>query len=393
LTVSKVAGYNIGCRHCGSLSGDEDIITANCKNIAETELKSGETLVIKKINPPLESYADNVTCWDVVRDDLLVGVFEPWLFTPYYIGEIQGDVVGSMACFTPVENPEVGLVEFVNTEENHRRKGVSTALLRQLISHFEVDGGLALYLCTTNPVAGRMYENCGFSYLVGDGMRYLTREAGDFDAGYLAKTGAASVRQAHWGDLPGVSALFCHREPAWEIKEYLSHCFKDTRFEGHFMRLMRRIEEDRGVIQILENDCKRVVGCVIVERLPTFHQQHVAHLSIRVAPDYGRHSCELLDAAVDCAHQIGISILQSYVAECDADAKDVLAAASFTEEAVLRGRLRTTDGFTDLAVYSRILSEVPPQHSQHKYYGERQPWQTERIHELGKAMPRYTEHK
>ena len=74
-----------------------------------------ETLVIKKINPPLESYADNVTCWDVVRDDLLVGVFEPWLFTPYYIGEIQGDVVGSMACFTSVENPEVGLVEFVNT--------------------------------------------------------------------------------------------------------------------------------------------------------------------------------------------------------------------------------------------------------------------------------------
>ena len=164
MTASKVAGYNIklhnGCRQCGSLSGEEDIITANCKNIAETELKSGATLVIKKINPPLESYADNVTCWDVVRDDLLVGVFEPWLFTPYYIGEIQGDVVGSMACFTSVENPEVGLVEFVNTEENHRRKGVSTALLRQLISHFEADGGLALYLCTTNQVAGRMYENC-----------------------------------------------------------------------------------------------------------------------------------------------------------------------------------------------------------------------------------------
>ena len=142
------------------------------------------------MDPPLGAWTGKVSCWwEHVEEDLLSGAFAPWLRSPYYIGEIDGEVAGYMTCLIPARNPEVGLVEFVSTAEEHRRKGVGTALLRQLIARFEANGGLALYLCTTNPGAGRLYESCGFDYYVGDGMRYLAAAAGDFEAGYLAGPG------------------------------------------------------------------------------------------------------------------------------------------------------------------------------------------------------------
>ena len=332
------------------------------------------------MDPPLGAWTGKVSCWwEHVEEDLLSGAFAPWLRSPYYIGEIDGEVAGYMTCLIPARNPEVGLVEFVYTAEEHRRKGVGTALLRQLIARFEANGGLALYLCTTGPGAGRLYESCGFDYFVGDGMRCLSEAAGDFDAGYLARAGDASVREAHWGDLPGASVLFCHPQPAWEIKEYLSHCFRGTRFEGHFMRLMRRVEEDRGLIVVLENPRRRVVGCAIAERLPTFHQQHVAQLSFRVAPEYADQTGELLDAAASRAHRIGVCVLQAYAAEGDGDAGQALEQAGFELEAVLPRRLRTGNGLTGLAVYGRQLAETGPRRPRHEYYGERRPWQTERI--------------
>lgn len=349
-------------------------------NCATVKLKSGEPLVIKEVEPPLGRYAGSVGCWwDAVDEDLLAGVLAPWLRCPYYIGEINGQVAGYMTCLTSVRNPEVGLVEFVSTANEHRRKGVGTALLRHLIARFEAQGGLALYLCTTNPVAGQLYENCGFHYSVGDGMRYLSATAVNFDASYLAREGEAIAREADWGDLPGATVLFCHPRPAWEIKEYLSHCFRDTRFEGHYVKLMRRVEEDRGVIVVLENGRQRVVGCAVVERLPTFQQQHVGQMSVRVAPEYDDRTDALLDAAAARAHAMGISVLQTYVSDADTDAGRTLEEAGFECEGILPRRLRTAGGLTGVAVYGRHLGETGAWRPLDAYYGERKPWQAERV--------------
>ena len=347
---------------------------------ATVKLKTGEALVVREVEPPLGRYAGSVGCWwDAVDPDLLDGALAPWLRCPYYIGEIDESVAGYMTCLTSVRNPEVGLVEFVSTANEHRRKGVGTVLLRQLIDSFETNGGLALYLCTTNPVAGQLYENCGFDYFIGDGMRYLSATAGDFDARYLTREGDAIAREADWGDLPGATVLFCHPHPSWEIKEYLSHCFRETRFEGHYVKLMRRVEEDRGVIIVLENRRKRVVGCAVIERLPTFQQQHLGQLSFRIAPEYNDQATELLEAAGARAYGIGISVLQTYVSDEDSDAGSMLEEAGFEREAVLPGRLRTAGGLTGIAVYGRELGDTGPWRPPEDYYGERQPWQEQRV--------------
>ena len=41
------------------------------------------------------------------------------------------------------------------------------------LADFQARGGVAMYLCTTNPDAFALYASEGFSELIGDGMRYL----------------------------------------------------------------------------------------------------------------------------------------------------------------------------------------------------------------------------
>ena len=124
----------------------------------QVKLKNAETLTIKTILPPLGHYASYVGCWSNIRDELLFGQLKEWLYTPYFIGEIVGDIAGSMSYFAGTEHAEVGTVEFVATAQHHRRKGVACALLAALIDHFIVRDGRALYLCTTTPYAGALYE-------------------------------------------------------------------------------------------------------------------------------------------------------------------------------------------------------------------------------------------
>jgi GNAT superfamily N-acetyltransferase len=345
-----------------------------------TELKTGEELVIKMLIPPLFNYANKVECWNDIREELLGGQMARWLFAPYFVGEIDGEVVGSMSYFTPADTRDIGLVEFVNTAEKHRGKGVASALLAKLIERFRIDRGLVLYLCTNNPIAGMLYEKHGFWYNVGDGMRNVTFGAEDFDKSYLAFYGTARVRDATWGDLPRASALYNHPEPQWFIKDYLTHSFRDTRFESHFVKLMRRIENKRGALLVLENHKQRVVGVAAIERFDTFYEQHVALLSFRVCPSYFEQASELLNAIVRKARELSITTIQTYIADCDDEQIQLVKKAGFSYEARLRNRLRNEDRLMDLLVYTLLLpGTARPLRSKGDYYGGRKQWQAERI--------------
>ena len=217
-------------------------------NSAETtvQLRSGEKLMIEVCEPPFPGGEHSLCWWGDIAADLMAGNLRPWLYTPYYLGKIDGELVGYMGCQTPADTREVGLVEFVWTAEAHRRKGIASLLLGRLVEEFTQAGGLALYLCTANPHAGSLYERHGFRYFVGDGMRYLAPGAGDFDRDYLEGGSPAEVRDATWADLPGASVLYNHPEPRWIVKDYLSQSFRDTRYESHFVKTLRRLEGQRG---------------------------------------------------------------------------------------------------------------------------------------------------
>jgi GNAT superfamily N-acetyltransferase len=349
-------------------------------------LRTGERLTIHMLEPPLGPYASQVGCWSDIRDELPGGKLTTWLFTPYFVGEINGEVAGSMSYYTPTDTRDVGVVEFVQTAERHRRKGIASALMARLLERFQVEGGLALDLCTTNPHAGALYEKHGFWYLVGDGMRYRAPAAPEFDTTYLAFAGAARIRTATWADLPRAAMLYNHPEPRWLVKEYLTRVFRDMRFESHFVRLMRRIEQQRGAFLVLENPQRRVVGTAVFERLDSFAEQHVATLSFRVCPAYRTQAAELLEAAAQHAAELSIHCLQVFSAAGDEDQQELLAAAGFTIEACLRERLRdgdrseATQGWRDMLVFSRTMPGAGrPVRDPGDYYGARRDWQEQRI--------------
>jgi len=345
-----------------------------------TTLKNDEELVIRVQEPPMGDYTDQVGCWQDVREDLLSGAFSPWLVTPYFIGEINGEVASYMSYYAPVETPDVGVVEFVQTREQHRQKGIASLLMEELVKRFRQEGGKALYLCTTNPIAGHLYEKHGFWYHVGDGMRYLSPDAQDFDEIFWGFCGNAQIREANWGDLPRLSALYNHPDPVWKLKDYLTQTFSDMRYESHFVKLMRRIEDDRGGFFVLENPEKRVVGAVAFERLDTFYEQHIATLGFRIIPPYFDQTVDLLNAAVEKAQSLSIRTLQIPIAACDKDQIELVKAAGFAEEARLKDRLCTEDGWMDTVIYTQTIPKIlAPFREIDAYYGTRKQWQIERI--------------
>ena len=73
-------------------------------NSAETttvQLRSGEKLTIEVCEPPFPGGEHSLCWWGDIAADLMAGNLRPWLYTPYYLGKIDGELVGYMGCQTP----------------------------------------------------------------------------------------------------------------------------------------------------------------------------------------------------------------------------------------------------------------------------------------------------
>ena len=210
-------------------------------------------------------------------------------------------------------------------------------------------------------------------------MRYLAPGAEDFDRDYLDGGGPAEVRDATWADLPGASVLYNHPEPRWIVKDYLSESFRDTRYESHFVKTLRRLEGRRGICLALENVKRRLVGLATVERRGTFAEQHTGVLSFRVAPAFSGQAADLLGAVVERCAALEIAVLYVYLADCDDDQKQLLEEVGFGEEARFKRRLRVDGRYVDMVVYARTLAQMATAlFDEGYYYGGRKDWQRER---------------
>lgn len=353
-------------------------------------LKTGETLVITVEEPPFdESYDWRGLCWwSGIRERMLSGGLNEWLYAPHFMGWIDGIRVGGMCYYASAGVRDVGVVEFVGTSEQHRRKGIASAVLDALIRNFVEQRGRALYLCTTNPAAGALYEKHGFMYHTGDGMRYLAPGSEKFDHEYFQHAGEAFTRAATWADLPHASALYNHPFPAWYLKDVLTDCSAATRYESHFLRVMKDMEDGLGTVIALEAPNKRLVGMAALRRPNNHFLQHTAVLSFRVCPAYEGQASELLEAICCGAEAMGVEYVTAYVAGSDRRESAILRENGFRMESRLSNRLLTEEGRDDLLLLTRVLS--PPESAQREpveYYGNRKEWQRQRIAEMGRGSP------
>lgn len=347
-------------------------------------LRNGETLDISVLNPPIPDHMAHLVWWDIAKQELISGAVSHWLHTAYYVGRINGSFAGSLACYKPADTHDIGVIEFVKTEEHHRQKGIADAILGLALDHFRVCGGMALYLCTANPAAGALYEKHGFKYHLGDGMRYLASGFEHFDETYFGYSGAGTVRNAHWGDLPRVSALYNHGQPEWLIKDYLSQAFVDTRFEQHFVKLLKRTEGNEGFFLVMESPERSVVGAAALFRFDSYYEQHAAELTIRIVLAYDAHIGDLFSEVEKRARSPGISILQIHTAQCDTSLLAHLKDAGFSEQGRLKEHLMTDEGTIDMLIYRKRLADPPDLlYTRDHYYGGRFGWQQHKIDQEG----------
>ena len=93
-------------------------------DVSSVALRSGERMSVSIVEPPLTEYARRSPegrlvnwLWGDIKDEVISGEMRPWLYTPYAVGEIGPELVGSLAYYTSTYNQEVGLIQFVETDE------------------------------------------------------------------------------------------------------------------------------------------------------------------------------------------------------------------------------------------------------------------------------------
>ena len=95
-------------------------------------LRDGGTMRIARYLPPMDTFSGRVRTWDPIQDDLFNGALAETLYTPHFVGIIDGEYAGSLGYYVPADTRDVGIVEFVATEDRHRRKGVADALMSRM---------------------------------------------------------------------------------------------------------------------------------------------------------------------------------------------------------------------------------------------------------------------
>ena len=346
-------------------------------------LANGEALTIRVLEPPLGDYAERIEYWwRDIREPLVAGDLAETSLDRFIVGELQGEYVGSMTYATARRRSEVAVLGMVWTRPDQRRKGIATQLLRQTIADFRALGGMAMYLCTTNPNAYALYHKQGFRPLIGDGMRYLAPGCEDFDRTYFAHDGPASIRPGTWGDLAPVSSLYNQPQPDWFIKDYPRRVFRDIRYEGHYRRVWLPTQERQGAVLVLENRRQRVVGIASTVAVDSYVEQHTHVVDCWACPAYLAQLPELLSAVVERTRAAGAETLQAHLAEGDRAKQQIFQEAGFREEARLTDRLRVDAepaGRQDLCVYHLSLDgRASPAHPASGFYGARPAFQSRR---------------
>ena len=345
------------------------------------QLRSGELMEIRVLRPPLvPEDAVHIGTWQKLREDLVNGNLRTSLDTVFFVGSIGEATVGSLGYYTPMDTHDVGIVEFVQTDDGHRRKGIARTLMHALIDHFESSSGQALYLCTGNPHAGALYEQLGFEYLTGDGMRRINPSVNVFDDSYLGSHGTATIRDTTWADLPRAAVLYNHPEPSWMLKDPITHCYQDTRYERHFVDMRAEIESTGGASLALAAPDERLVGLSSFSPGHSFFDHHVATMGFRTAPAYFDQAVDLLEATIARAETHGVRDLRIPIADGDADQYNLLAQAGFTLLTRMADGLRDGEVWRDLLWMTRRTADnVPPARKQETFYAERKDWQRDRL--------------
>ena len=339
------------------------------ETIGEVALKTGEMMTMQRVRAPFGDRGEDIVNFMYVRHPeytncswhlnckrIVAGEFADVSRDIFFLGLLDGDIVGTTWYATPLDNGDLGTFGRVVTLGEHRRKGISTILCQAALDDFRTQGGWCMHLGTSrkNP-AHLIYEKLGFrhyNFMEDNGTIMRTVLQGDYDSfesEYFAGGQPVGLRPLHWGDLARAELLV--NLPHWFLKDYTLGIYANTPFEGQFFDLMERVSDQGEIGTALTTNDGRMVGLAYTSRTNAggAAQDHLRVLECVVHPNYAENAPQLVAAvALDCPAWK----LLAYASALDVQRCEALEEAGFVQEATVEGALEDAASEFDLYIYS-----------------------------------------
>lgn len=321
--------------------------------LAVVPLKSGESLYVSCVLGPDPAEAEHIPpvlfhkggVWNWHIEKALTETLDD-LENRFYIGEVDGEIVGNICTF---EQGGVGIFGHVFTREDQRRKGIATAIMQVLMEDFHQRGGKSLFLGTGyDSPAYHIYHSFGFRGIrPGSGtMRYdvPSQEEGVLLPGEIEPT----IREANWGDWARLNLLMMR--PGEPFLRNLAYgWFGPSNVEGSYLSLQEaRAEDDRYRAWTMETPTRIPIGFATLTPARPWPQP-LWHLDFFVHPDFTRHSSSFLKS-----FDLPEGKIQAYTEATEHGLAQALTDAGWQQEGLLKGHLIADDGKRDVIVWGRL---------------------------------------
>jgi GNAT superfamily N-acetyltransferase len=316
-------------------------------------LRDGGRMTVRLVEPPQPDYARRLCHFLAHKDDSplrairqrLEGRYAQHCIDRYFVGEIDGRIVGQAWYGLPRAGTGVGNFGHVYTEPEFRGRGVATHLVRLLAEDFACSDGVCL-LCGAGRESLPIYRRVGFQTIEpgaehGPTVLLNPSAAGSFEEleqRYYLPGLAVQVRPGHAGDRHDCDRMLDFSPAARALRRRWRAVFIAARVPT-FMDALFGVEDGRGLVTVLANAEGRIMGWAFALTLGSEAEEGLKTLDLFVHPNY------LADAPLLAARTAERAEgAYAFAAACDGEKVAALARAGFREEYRFRGAMRLPAG-------------------------------------------------
>lgn len=270
------------------------------------------------------------------------------------VGRVDGQAAGTASVSFSAQDPEVAVVGSVLTHPDFRRLGIATHLTNLVVNvAFEAGCKVCFLGATRDPKS--VYLRCGFHWWNGGVMRRVAEMGSDVESYLFAANQRVSVRDANWGDLPGVSCLAIQPLESRVIdypRGLLSGKYVDLqRCVSNFPVVWYEVTGRGGSMSMLVGEAAhRILGFGTLTPGPGPGQSHQAIIDVITHDNYTQEADRILRDLFRKAARLPIQSVQSYVAASDDRKRGLLERFGMRALATLPDQLKIRDHLEDVVL-------------------------------------------
>ncbi|MCH2211289.1 MAG: GNAT family N-acetyltransferase [Fuerstiella sp.] len=292
--------------------------------------------------------------------EALYGDYSKTLTIVSMIARVDDQPVATATVNLPRNSPEVCLLGNVVTLKPYRGRGLGAAVTDAAVA-YGFDAGCRIACLGSSRVRGNVYKRIGFEYLSGC---IMCRSAGSEqhdDINLFASGQATKIRNANWGDMPGLVSLLTQSLPD-TVLDYPRGLFSvksadPVRCVSAFAAIHDQTRQRGGLMLTLASQSgSRVFGFGSLTPGPSPGRTHQAVLDVAAHDRYSGSLGEIIDRLRYEATQRGVEVLRAFVGTEESLKTSALTVAGFRPAGRLSDHFQLRNGAMDAIVLDAKLS-------------------------------------